>query len=249
MMPTDTEENWAAVAGRLRSVPGALDGYRASSAEGIRRGLLCAPRQARAVIAQLDAWTGRNGGASWFTGFTAAGPARLRPELDTAAERATAAAAAFRDWLCDGYLPAAGGTPDAVGRERYLRSARWANGADIDPAEAYAWAWEEFHRTVDEMAAEADRVLPGAGARATMDHLNTDGHAIEGEENIRAVQDTPQVRRVRGCGPGTRARATTPGVSASARAGRRSRSAARRSPARCGYAPAGAAGTRRCGRR
>ncbi|MGW2371605.1 DUF885 domain-containing protein [Kitasatospora sp. NPDC001683] len=186
MMPTDTEENWAAVAGRLRNVPGALDGYRATLTEGIRRGLLCAPRQVRAVIARLDAWTGRNGGASWFTGFTAAGPARLRPELDTAAERATAAVAAFRDWLCDSYLPAADGTPDAVGRERYLRSARLANGADIDPAEAYAWAWEEFHRTAAEMRAEADRVLPGGGVRATMDHLNADGHAIEGEENIRA---------------------------------------------------------------
>ncbi|MGW2371092.1 DUF885 domain-containing protein [Kitasatospora sp. NPDC001683] len=190
MMPTDTAEHWAAVAGRLRNVPGALDGYRATLAEGITRGLLCAPRQARAAIAQLDAWTGRNGrpggGASWFTGFVAAGPAPLRPELDAAAERATAAVAAFRDWLADTYLPAADGTPDAVGRERYLRSARWANGAEIDPAEAYAWAWEEFHRTAAEMRAEAERILPGAGVRATMDHLNAHGHAVEGEENVRA---------------------------------------------------------------
>ncbi|WP_188306812.1 DUF885 domain-containing protein, partial [Streptomyces sp. CBMA123] len=110
----------------------------------------------------------------------------MRPELDAAAERATVAAAAFRDWLNDTYLPAADGTPDAVGRERYLRSARWANGADIDPAEAYAWAWEEFHRTVAEMRAVAERILPGAGIRATMDHLNRHGHAVEGEENVRA---------------------------------------------------------------
>ncbi|MFI9158744.1 DUF885 domain-containing protein [Kitasatospora aureofaciens] len=187
MMPTDTAEQWAAVAGRLRNVPGALDGYRATLAEGIGRGLLSAPRQARAAIAQLDAWTGRaGGGTSWFTGFVADGPAALRPELDAAAERATAATAAFRDWLADTYLPAADGTPDAVGREHYLRSARWANGAEIDPAEAYAWAWEEFHRTVAEMRAEAERILPGAGVRATMDHLNTHGHAVEGEENVRA---------------------------------------------------------------
>ncbi|WP_188308859.1 DUF885 family protein, partial [Streptomyces sp. CBMA123] len=57
MMPTDTDEQWAAVAGRLRNVPGALAGYRATLAEGIGRGLLSAPRQARAAIAQLDAWT------------------------------------------------------------------------------------------------------------------------------------------------------------------------------------------------
>ncbi|MFD7901854.1 DUF885 domain-containing protein [Kitasatospora sp. NPDC059747] len=187
LMPTDTDEHWAAVAGRLRNLPGTLDGYRATLTEGITRGLLCAPRQARAVIGQLDAWTGRSdGGAGWFAGFVADGPAGLRAELDTAAERATAAVDVFRDWLRTTYLPAADGTPDAVGPERYQRSARWANGADLDPAEAYAWAWEEFHRTAAEMRAESERVLPGAGVRATMDHLNEHGHAIEGEENIRA---------------------------------------------------------------
>ncbi|MER6026165.1 DUF885 domain-containing protein [Streptomyces sp. NPDC001851] len=187
LMSTDTDEDWAAVAGRLRNLPGALDGYRATLTEGISRGLLCAPRQARAVIGQLVAWTGQDaGGASWFAMFVAGGPDRLRPDLDAAADRATTAVAGFRDWLRDTYLPAADGTPDAVGRERYLRSARWANGADVDPAEAYAWAWEEFHRTVAEMQTEAGRVLPGAGVRETMDHLNLHGHSVAGEENIRA---------------------------------------------------------------
>ncbi|WP_097259236.1 MULTISPECIES: DUF885 domain-containing protein [unclassified Streptomyces] len=187
LMPTDTEENWATVAGRLRNLPGALDGYRATLTEGIARDLLCAPRQARAVIGQLAAWTGQDvGGAGWFAEFVAGAPDRLRPELDAAAERATAAVAGFRDWLHGTYLPAAEGTPDAVGRERYLRSARWANGTDLDPAEAYAWAWEGFHRTATEMRAEAGRILPGATVRETMDHLNRYGHAIAGEENIRA---------------------------------------------------------------
>ncbi|AOR36580.1 hypothetical protein BFF78_40905 [Streptomyces fodineus] len=187
LMPTDTDENWAAVAGRLRNLPGALDGYRATLSEGIARGLLCAPRQARAVIGQLAAWTGADtGGASWFSTLVAAGPQRLGPELEAAADRATAAVAGFHDWLRGTYLPAANGTPDPVGRERYLRSARWANGTEPDPAEAYAWAWEEFHRTVAEMRAEAGRILPGAGVRETMDHLNRHGHTIVGEENIRA---------------------------------------------------------------
>ncbi|MFJ9690644.1 DUF885 domain-containing protein [Kitasatospora sp. NPDC101183] len=187
MMPTDTEEQWATIAGRLRHVPGALDGYRATLTRGLAQGLPSAPRQVRAVAAQLAAWTGEDdGGPGWFAGFTAVGPARLRPELDAAAERATAAVAAFRAWLLTTYLPAADGTPDAVGRERYLRSARWATGAEVDPAEAYAWAWEEFHRTAAEMRAASEHVLPGAGARATMDHLNRDGHAVEGEENVRA---------------------------------------------------------------
>ncbi|MFI1767203.1 DUF885 domain-containing protein [Streptomyces sp. NPDC020800] len=191
LMPTDTDENWATVGGRLRNLPGALDGYRATLAEGIARGLVCAPRQARAVIGQLAAWTGQDtGGASWFAAFVAGAPDRLRPDLDAAADRAAAAVTGFRDWLAATYLPAVDGTPDAVGRERYLRSARWANGATLDPAEAYAWAWEEFHRTVADMHAEAGRILPGAGVRETMDHLNRHGHAITGEENIRAwLQD------------------------------------------------------------
>ncbi|MGW3200561.1 DUF885 domain-containing protein [Streptomyces sp. NPDC001118] len=191
LMPTDTDENWAAVAGRLRHLPGALDGYRATLGEGIARGLLCAPRQARAVIGQLSAWTGQDGGgASWFATLVADAPDRLRPELDAAGDRATAAVAEFADWLRGTYLPAVQGTPDAVGRERYLRSARWANGISPDPAEAYAWAWEEFHRTAAEMQAEAERILPGATVRETMDHLNQHGHAITGEENIRAwLQD------------------------------------------------------------
>ncbi|MFB7508009.1 DUF885 domain-containing protein [Streptomyces broussonetiae] len=187
LMPTDTDEHWAAVAGRLRNLPGALDGYRATLSEGIARGLLCAPRQVHAVTGQLAAWTAQGAdGASWFAAFVAPGPDRLRHELDAAAIRATAAVAGFRDWLLTGYLPAADGTPDPVGRERYLRSARWAIGAALDPAEAYAWAWEEFHRTHAEMRAEAGRILPGATLRETMDHLNRHGHAVTGEENIRA---------------------------------------------------------------
>ncbi|MFI1198661.1 DUF885 domain-containing protein [Streptomyces sp. BHT-5-2] len=186
LMPTDTDENWAAVAGRLRHLPGALDGYRATLTEGISRGLLSAPRQARATVGQLAAWTGQGtGGASWFTTFVGAAPDRLKPELESAAERATTAVADFSDWLRATYLPAADGTPDAVGRERYLCSARWANGTDLDPAETYAWAWEEFHRAVAEMRAEAGRVLPDATVRETMDHLNRHGHAVTGAENIR----------------------------------------------------------------
>ncbi|MFD0258970.1 DUF885 domain-containing protein [Kitasatospora indigofera] len=186
LMPTATEQDWATVAGRLRNLPGALDGYRRTLAEGISRGLLSAPRQAAVVAEQLTAWTGEaDGGAGWFAGFAAGGPERLRPELDAAALRATTAVAGFRDWLRDTYLPAADGTPDAVGRERYLRAVRFGTGADLDVEEAYDWAWEEFHRLRVEMAAEAERVLPGAGPLATMRHLEEHGHAIKGEEGIR----------------------------------------------------------------
>ncbi|AUG76291.1 hypothetical protein CFP65_1392 [Kitasatospora sp. MMS16-BH015] len=186
LMPTGTEEEWAAVAGRLRAVPGAVAGYRATLGQGIERGLLSAPRQVETVLAQLDAWTGRaDGGAGWFAGFVADGPERLRGELDAAALAATAAVGELRDWLTESYLPKAAGTPDAVGLERYLRSARLATGSDVDVAEAYDWAWTEFHRTRAEMVTAAEQVLPGAGVTAAMDHLNEHGHAIKGEEAVR----------------------------------------------------------------
>ncbi|MFF7991539.1 DUF885 domain-containing protein [Kitasatospora xanthocidica] len=185
-MPTDTDGDWAAVAGRMRNLPAALDGYRATLTEGMGRRLLVAPRQAAAVIDQLTAWTGEGtGGAGWFADFVTPGPERLRGELDTAALGATAAVADFRDWLRDTYAPATADTPDAVGRDRYRIAVRHHTGASIDLDEAYAWAWEEFRRTAAEMRAEAERVLPGAGVLATMRHLEEHGHAVEGEEAIR----------------------------------------------------------------
>ncbi|MGW4645882.1 DUF885 domain-containing protein [Kitasatospora sp. NPDC004289] len=185
-MPTATEEDWAVVAGRLRTLPGALDGYRATLGEGISRGLLAAPRQAASVVEQLTAWTGEaTGSDGWFADFVAPAPERLGEELTEAARAATAAVAGFRDWLRDTYAPATLGTPDAVGRERYRLAVRHHAGADLDLDEAYAWAWAEFHRTAAEMRAEAARVLPGAGVLEAVDHLHRHGHAVEGEEAIR----------------------------------------------------------------
>jgi uncharacterized protein (DUF885 family) len=187
IMPTDTAEDWATVAGRLRHVAGALTGYRASLTEGVSRGLFAAPRQAEVVMGQLAAWSGQDtGGAGWFADFVAPAPAPLRPELDAAAQQAAAATAALRDWLRDSYLPAAQGTPDAVGRERYLRSARWFTGADLDLDEAYSWAWSEFHSTVAAMRAEAEQILPGATVLEAMAHLSEHGPAIKGQEEVRA---------------------------------------------------------------
>ncbi|RKE17241.1 DUF885 domain-containing protein [Streptomyces sp. TLI_171] len=189
-MPTATGDDWAAVAGRLRNLPGALDGYRATLTEGISRDLLAAPRQVAVVVGQLTAWTGQGpgaqaGGAGWFAEFVADGPESMRTELDAAALRATTAVAEFRDWLRDAYAPAAADTPDAVGRERYLRAVRHCTGAALDLDEAYDWAWSEFHRTQAEMRAEAARVLPGSAPLEAMHHLEQHGHAVEGEAGIR----------------------------------------------------------------
>ncbi len=186
VMPTETEEDWAAVAGRLRNIPGALDGFRATLGEGISRGLFAAPRQAEVVIDQLATWTGQaDGGPGWFAGFVADAPPGSLPGLQDAARLATAALAGFRDWLREEYAPACEGTPDAVGRERYLLLARNATGADLDLADAYDWAWAQFHDTLARMRVEAERVLPGATPVEAMDHLSRHGHVVHGQEEVR----------------------------------------------------------------
>ncbi|HEY6797800.1 MAG TPA: DUF885 domain-containing protein, partial [Kineosporiaceae bacterium] len=74
---------------------------------------------------------------------------------------------------------------DPVGRERYARFARRWSGADLDLDEAYTWAWGELARLDEQLRAEAERVLPGAGVRAAMTYLDTEGPAVEGVDAVR----------------------------------------------------------------
>ncbi|WP_052852766.1 DUF885 domain-containing protein [Streptomyces avicenniae] len=177
---TDTEDDWAAIARRLRAVPAALEGYRASLAEGLARSLHAGPRQVVTVIGQLDEWIGgEDGTSSWFADFAADGPEALRSELDTAAGAATEAITALRDWLRDVYAPAVEGGPDTVGRERYARWVRYWNGTDLDLDEAYAYGWSEFHRLHAEMQAETEKILPGATPWEALKHLDTEGETVD----------------------------------------------------------------------
>ncbi|OON77409.1 DUF885 domain-containing protein [Streptomyces tsukubensis] len=182
--PADTDEDWAAIAERLRAVPAALGGYRASLELGLERGLLAAPRQTTTFIEQLDEWTAGDNG--WFGEFASAGPEQLRAELDGAARSANDAVAALRDWMRDVYAPAVKDAPPVVGRERYARWARYYNGTDLDLDEAYAYGWSEFHRILGEMRTEAEKILPGAATPwAALSHLDEHGTHIEGVEEVR----------------------------------------------------------------
>ncbi|NJQ01599.1 DUF885 domain-containing protein [Streptomyces zingiberis] len=182
--PAATTGDWARIAERLRAVPACLDGYRASLAEGLRRGLTAGPRQVATVVEQLDSWVGAD--RSWFASFAADGPAELRTELDTAAALATGAFEDLRDWLRDTYAPAVQGTPDIAGRERYARWVRYFNGTDLNLEEAYAYGWSEFHRLLREMRAEAEKILPGAATPwEAIRHLDEHGQHLEGVEAAR----------------------------------------------------------------
>lgn len=182
--PAETDEDWAAIARRLRAVPAALEGYRAALDAGRKRNLPAGPLQVTTVIGQLDEWIGAD--RSWFAEFTAPGPHGLRGELTEAAALATGALVELRDWFRDSYLPAVADAPDVVGRERYARLARHYNGADIDADEAYVYGWSEFHRLLAEMEAEAEKVLPGANTPwEALAWCDEHGEAIEGVEETR----------------------------------------------------------------
>lgn len=188
LTPTETDEDWAAVAERLRAVPGALDGYRESLALGLERKLYAGPRPTATFIGQLTEWSDTDGqGRGWFEDFVAPGPEALRAELDTAARTATEALVSLRDWMRDVYAPAIEGAPNTVGRERYARWSRYFNGTDLDLDEAYAYGWAEYHRLLAEMKKEAEKVLPGAETPwVALAHLDEHGTHIEGVDEVQA---------------------------------------------------------------
>ncbi|MGW1795291.1 DUF885 domain-containing protein [Streptomyces sp. NPDC001984] len=185
--PTRTDEDWAAIAERLRAVPAALEGYRESLALGLDRKLYAGPRPTATLVDQLTEWSDTDGeGRGWFEDFVSAGTEALRAELDGAARSATAAVVELRDWMRDVYAPAVEGAPNAVGRERYVRWARYFNGTDLDLDEAYAYGWSEYHRLLGEMRREAEKILPGAATPwVALAHLDEHGTHIEGVEEVR----------------------------------------------------------------
>ncbi|MFF2099374.1 DUF885 domain-containing protein [Streptomyces sp. NPDC058202] len=188
LTPTGTDEDWATVAQRLRAVPAALTGYRASLSLGLDRKLYAAPRPAATFIEQLTEWSDTDGqGRGWFEDFVSAGPASLREELDTAARTATEALLSLRDWMRDVYAPTIEGASETVGRERYARLARYFNGTDLDLDEAYAYGWAEYHRLLAEMRTEAEKILPGASTPwVALAHLDEHGRHIEGVDEVQA---------------------------------------------------------------
>ncbi|MGX1488873.1 DUF885 domain-containing protein [Streptomyces tendae] len=184
--PSETDEDWAAIAERLRAVPAAYAGYRESLELGLERKLYAAPRPTATFVGQLTEWAGADGGRGWFEDFAAGGPEALRAELDEAARAATAAVAGLRDWMRDVYTPAIEGAPNTVGRDRYARWVRYFNGIDLDLDEAYAYGWSEYHRLLGEMRKEAERVLPGAATPwVALAHLDEHGKHIEGVDEVR----------------------------------------------------------------
>jgi uncharacterized protein (DUF885 family) len=181
LAPRATENDWRLNTARMRAIPEMLATWRRTMNAGIETGETVALLQVTEGAKQAR----RNAEARVFDKHvTAYGDGPQARDLREAADAAYAAFESAAQYLEQTYAPHAQ-QRDGVGEERYLLHARSTLGAVLDPHEAYAWAWEELHRIEDEMAAEADKVLPGAGLAEVIAHLD-ETQAVETAEEYLA---------------------------------------------------------------
>lgn len=184
------ESGKQAVLRRLETLPAALASYRARLAAGMRRGLVVAKRQVRAVLQQSRHLAG---GSSFFLSLKTPLSAFDQAQVDRAIERARVAFSEFAGWLEQEYLVAAT-ERDAVGAERYSRAARRFLGSSIDAVETYAWGWQQVRDIEAKMRAVSSEILPGAPISDVIEMLKTDPSrcASDGEALVRVVAERQQ---------------------------------------------------------
>ena len=178
LMPTESEQNWADIAGRLRNLPQAVDGYIATLRLGIERGITPAKRQVREVIEQARKHGADDGFFHNFTGAAALAddaelPASLRADLASGARVSAKAYDDLAAFLTDELLPAAS-EDDGVGRDLYELHSRRFLGATIDLDETYEWGIEELARMREEQESVASQIKPGASVLEAIAVLDAD---------------------------------------------------------------------------
>jgi uncharacterized protein (DUF885 family) len=172
VMKTETRDNRENIVRRLDTLERPLGDYRTLLEEGLARGIVVARRQVESIVLQARRVTEDPASIDEIVAKVEAVDGSS-PTLTAAAEGARAAFAEFADWLETHYLPHAL-AEDGVGEDAYVRAADRLVGMEVDPDEAYAWGWEEFHRLLGEMERVADLILPGEGIEATKEYLETD---------------------------------------------------------------------------
>ncbi|MFC4337351.1 DUF885 domain-containing protein [Salininema proteolyticum] len=166
-IPRSDDESWSEFARRAEDFGQSFSTYRETLDTGLAAGKTAARRQAVEAAAQARTYiSGRS-----FDKFAAEyGDGPLKEKIATALETVYSHLDSFATYLENDYAPKAP-EADGVGEERYRVNARLLTGADLDPREAYDWGWEELARIEAEMDAEAEKILPGEGLDAVIDHL------------------------------------------------------------------------------
>jgi uncharacterized protein (DUF885 family) len=178
LMPTDSEQNWSDIAGRLNNLPTAVDGYIATLRLGIEKGVTPAKRQVREVIEQARKHGAADGFFHNFTGSASLAeqqpvPESLKSDLAKGAAVSAAAYEKLASFLTDELLPAAQ-DEDGVGRELYALQSRRFLGAKIDLDETYEWGIEELARMVEEQESIAREIKSGASVEEAVAVLDAD---------------------------------------------------------------------------
>ena len=184
LMPNETEEDWSAIAKRLKNLPAALAGWQETLAEGIAAKNTPARRQVEIVLEQLQQFEGGKGrfheliaGASVSESLTS--------DLAAGAAAATQAQLDLAAFLRTELLPAAR-EEDAVGRDLYSLFSRQFLGAEVDLDETYEWGIEELERMKTEQERIADEILPGASVQEAIAHLDKDAsRKLHGTDALR----------------------------------------------------------------
>lgn len=174
IMPTSSDEDWANIAGRLRTLPRALAGYIETLRLGASEGIVPAARQVREVAAQAQRFGAEDGFFSELVSESEAPrPASMDADLASGARAAAAAYTELAAFLRDELLPAAAES-DAVGREIYALRSRHFLGATVDLDETYEWGIEELARMVEEQEEIAREISPGASIEQAIAVLDSD---------------------------------------------------------------------------
>ena len=191
LMPSATEQDWADIASRFLAMPDALEGYRETLLEGVRRGITPAKRQVAAVVEQAER-TARAGGFFDETVETAALddggalPESPRADLRRGAEVAAAAYRSLAGFLEHELLPQSTEV-DAVGRADYELHSRQFLGAVVDLDETYEWGIEELARMREEQERIADRIESGASVARAIEVLDADpARLLHGTDALQA---------------------------------------------------------------
>lgn len=188
----------------VEQVPKALSGWRDTLSAGADQGVPAARRQAIAVAEQLATISQR-----WLSNYQST---RSLPDESVAPARRSLLDTSV--WLSDVYAERAD-PEDAVGEERYLRSAHAFNGIELDLDDTFAWGWTEVDRLTRELRTEVDAMEPGLPLRLVRERLDADeNYQIHGTaaltEYLQGLTETATTRvdgslftidpRVRQCG-------------------------------------------------
>jgi uncharacterized protein (DUF885 family) len=182
MTPTN-DEQWSTFVARVQALAACVASYETSLREGMRCGLLSAPRQAVGVAAQVRAWA-HDSGTGYFGARLASVPESMTRRADGALAAARESLDGLERFLLTDYRSAADATPDAVGRDRYGLHVRQHLGAVVDVDDASVWAWGELERIEADMRSEAHAIKAGMSVEQAFAWLDEHGDAAHGEAGL-----------------------------------------------------------------